>query len=333
MFFYAVGAEKKGPFSLEELKEQHFVFPDTLVWRKGLESWVPASDLKELNAIISDAPPPLPTEKKLSLENKGSFGANEIEKIEIKNINNISILTSGFGLFIGSVFLYMFYASLDQNGQESLEWGAVILSLIVRLFAVSQIRPAAVKYNRDIDGWSFAAFFFPIFSLLILGFLKKKKIEYSSLSKKVLIEEWHELAAKKMNYSYFSDALEMYRLILGESPNDSRAIGKIYFLAKKYFNEHNFEVSFNLYNYYFEFDSTNTDAIYERAIASIRIGNIDFSKKELLKLQDSKSYRLDVLRILGNMAASDKNYSVARGYWSLASEEGCEKSKEKLLNS
>lgn len=63
MKYYFVKDEQQfGPFPLEELVR--LINADTLVWRSGLESWVPARELEEvaqqLSTIGEEVPPPPP---------------------------------------------------------------------------------------------------------------------------------------------------------------------------------------------------------------------------------------------------------------------------------
>lgn len=56
-YYFHAGGEKKGPFSLEELKTQP-VKKDSPVWRDGLKNWVSAGDLAELSGVFAPEPPP-----------------------------------------------------------------------------------------------------------------------------------------------------------------------------------------------------------------------------------------------------------------------------------
>ena len=57
-YFYSVGKEKHGPFSLDELKNID-INKDTLIWFEGLEDWTPASELQEMTPILELSPPPI----------------------------------------------------------------------------------------------------------------------------------------------------------------------------------------------------------------------------------------------------------------------------------
>lgn len=58
-YFLGVDGQRRGPFSLEELRAQN-VSANSLVWRRGLAAWTKAEDLSELRDDVIGAPPPLP---------------------------------------------------------------------------------------------------------------------------------------------------------------------------------------------------------------------------------------------------------------------------------
>ncbi len=51
------GSRQYGPFSYAELKHQHLL-RNTPVWYEGLNEWVPAGSVEELQAIVPAAAPP-----------------------------------------------------------------------------------------------------------------------------------------------------------------------------------------------------------------------------------------------------------------------------------
>jgi hypothetical protein len=52
-WFYAVGSERRGPVSASALRAQGDITPETLVWRRGMNEWTPASAVPELVTIFS----------------------------------------------------------------------------------------------------------------------------------------------------------------------------------------------------------------------------------------------------------------------------------------
>ena len=54
-YIYSKNA-KKGPFSLEELKNQS-ISHNTMIWKVGFSNWTPASQVSELADMLSEIPP------------------------------------------------------------------------------------------------------------------------------------------------------------------------------------------------------------------------------------------------------------------------------------
>jgi hypothetical protein len=52
-WYYAVGSERRGPVSASALRAQAGITQDTLVWRRGMTEWAPASAVPELASIIA----------------------------------------------------------------------------------------------------------------------------------------------------------------------------------------------------------------------------------------------------------------------------------------
>ncbi len=61
-FYTSDGSTKKGPFSLEEIKNNS-ISKSTLVWKQGSSDWIEAQNIPELKMLFLDVPPPLPSEK------------------------------------------------------------------------------------------------------------------------------------------------------------------------------------------------------------------------------------------------------------------------------
>jgi len=63
-YFYLVGEEQKGPFSLEELKKED-ISNETYVWTEGMKDWQKLKDLESLKIELKPkaTPPPIPQTK------------------------------------------------------------------------------------------------------------------------------------------------------------------------------------------------------------------------------------------------------------------------------
>lgn len=59
-YYYAVGDDKKGPVSLDELKAVG-ISPDTLVWYEGLDNWTRAVELSEFTDLFGGLTPSAPS--------------------------------------------------------------------------------------------------------------------------------------------------------------------------------------------------------------------------------------------------------------------------------
>lgn len=64
-YYYSDGTNQFGPYAKEVLKTRG-LNPETLVWREGLETWIPARTLPELNDLfpaINPSRPPVPPQQ------------------------------------------------------------------------------------------------------------------------------------------------------------------------------------------------------------------------------------------------------------------------------
>jgi len=61
----AIDGQATGPFTLDNLRAQVAdgrLAPKILVWRQGMENWVSAGEVAELNSLFGAEPPPIPHE-------------------------------------------------------------------------------------------------------------------------------------------------------------------------------------------------------------------------------------------------------------------------------
>ena len=54
IWFIQIQGKKEGPFSVRELKYDPRINPDTLVWKKGFNLWLPIRKVPELKKIFED---------------------------------------------------------------------------------------------------------------------------------------------------------------------------------------------------------------------------------------------------------------------------------------
>lgn len=75
-WYIQVNKRKEGPYSIQQLRHDPRVTPDTLVWKKGFPQWIAIRYVAELNELFEDAQeftPPEPTKpilKKIPLNDE-----------------------------------------------------------------------------------------------------------------------------------------------------------------------------------------------------------------------------------------------------------------------
>lgn len=78
-YYYIVEEGKQSePYTFEQLKGKQIKETD-LVWRKGMENWLPAKDISELESIIFYLPPPLLKEEPVL------FSEEVFEEVKVSN--------------------------------------------------------------------------------------------------------------------------------------------------------------------------------------------------------------------------------------------------------
>lgn len=73
-YYYTDGKERYGPFTIEQLRERN-ISAETLVWKEGMADWLPASQVSDLQPLMStsdafSAPSTPPFTKPVSLAPK-----------------------------------------------------------------------------------------------------------------------------------------------------------------------------------------------------------------------------------------------------------------------
>lgn len=117
-YYIIINNEQQGPFSLNELAELELT-ENTLVWKKGFESWVEAKTIDDIFDILKVTPPPLPKNLKSnspkSLNVNLKFGSGkkiDLKKTILKEKNKIKIakeIKVNIKLFYLSTFLITIY--------------------------------------------------------------------------------------------------------------------------------------------------------------------------------------------------------------------------------
>lgn len=151
-WYFSRDNSQQGPFSLEEIKtliEDGTVSPSTLVWQKGMESWLAASDTELKSLLPEEAPPPLPQENPPALPVVDGGGKVRKPRIEIIRLlkDSIGYSSSVYGRIL--VFFVPNSVITVLIGLSSAEGSAgttVLLSLVSFTCVIPLISGASVFY-------------------------------------------------------------------------------------------------------------------------------------------------------------------------------------------
>lgn len=125
-YYYENKGQKAGPLSKAALKGK--VSKDTLVWTDGLENWIAASQLPELNDLFQKEPPPLPNSKPESND-------------EIVGVKRYALLLFGFTIGIGIMELF----EMENNKFYGLMLTA---SVITTYYVLKNIKKIPKQYFK-----------------------------------------------------------------------------------------------------------------------------------------------------------------------------------------
>ena len=108
-YYYLEGIEKKGPYTLEELRSRN-LSSDTMVYREGRQKWSRLSDFEDINSKIELGP------NKIKKEIK-----NDINKYNWNKKNNKKLFISIIVVFlvITSYFVYQRFALSEETARET----------------------------------------------------------------------------------------------------------------------------------------------------------------------------------------------------------------------
>jgi tetratricopeptide (TPR) repeat protein len=103
-------------------------------------------------------------------------------------------------------------------------------------------------------------------------------------------------------------------------------------LAVQYRKGGSYEKSIQIYSELLEEWPKNEAAIYGRGESYMKAGAYEKSKEDLLEVVESRKYKKDASRLLGNMLyRDDLTRSEAIKYWNIAEAAGCEISSKRLM--
>ena len=165
-YFYSDGKEKQGPFSFEELKNEN-ITRETLIWFEGLEDWIPAKDIKEIEEILQLIPPPIPSkETNVTSENiesgkKIDDSANNIENPKTISSDKIGMFSNSFS-FEGrirrteygiSMIIYLIIFTIVNLIIESNVEASIIILVYIPLLWFLWAQGAKRCHDMGNSGW------------------------------------------------------------------------------------------------------------------------------------------------------------------------------------
>jgi len=128
-FYYTDGTNQFGPFNIDELKDKK-ITKETSVWYEGIENWIKAGEIPELQVLFKSIPPPLPlAQKPPPIINKAveSVPIDKTKKLIVvsKKTNKKGWLLIGIIggiLIIASTIIVVFtYQKSQSNNHENTE--------------------------------------------------------------------------------------------------------------------------------------------------------------------------------------------------------------------
>ena len=134
-YYYEKEGQKIGPLLKEELNGK--ISKDTLVWKDGLENWIKASQLTELNDLFQKEPPPIP-------------GSVVESKDEIGRVKRNALLLFGFTIVMG----VMEFFEWESNKYYGLMMTASVLATYFVLTSIKSYLNKILNFtaaNKDLN--------------------------------------------------------------------------------------------------------------------------------------------------------------------------------------
>jgi tetratricopeptide (TPR) repeat protein len=298
-YYYAYNDQQLGPFTVEELKAKRLK-KSTLVWTEGMQDWASANDIEQLKDILISEPPPLP---------KNETASPSVETILITHKPS-SVTSAKFtpnydketeATFIG-VLLLVVPIIIKLSGiltfdTESYNQAKVFLSIgsfVIRIAVIFWVVNIASRKNRDSTAWGLFAFFLPSIALIVIGYLKRLKIE---LDGSLLANEQVSILLEKAN---------------------------------QLFSVYRYSESIEILNKAIEIENDNFDCIKLRGLANYNIKNYQKAQSDFEILNKSRKFSSIANFYLGNLALIDRNRELAVSFWLMADEHKNKNAKKKL---
>lgn len=293
-YYYAIENEELGPFTFDELKTKK-ITKETLVWKEGLTSWVPAKDMIDLKEIIITKPPPLPISfgKKETDKVKNIFIKKPKDKFDLSYEKELGASHFGFFILILNFFFYIFFLP-DLNSSE-----VAILKLLIFLFRIFIIFPVigiAKRQNRNKVFWGIFAFVLPPISLIIIGLQRKLK----------------------------------FKLVLDDNLSEIEQIRKLRQRGNKFIEENNFNDAKTIFEYISNQKNNVVEDKFNLAVVYFHLRNLKTSKSLIQEIQYNSSLSYRPYYYLGYIYLKNKDVQQAKGFLQLGIDKGCLKCKQLL---
>jgi tetratricopeptide (TPR) repeat protein len=297
-YYYVSDDEKRGPFSLEELKSKRLK-KSTLVWTEGLENWVIADQMEELKGFLVAEPPPIP--KKIE-----PYESRREIKPTIKRETKKAISTPiprkhtdlvVLGILLGLTNLILFYQTEGfSSWNESNVIPISVALFFSRIVVMVSVIYIAREKNRNTFGWGLFAFNLPTIAIISIALLKEKPISVK-ISK---------------NFS----KVQQINSLLEE--------------AQRYFGKERYSDCILVSDAILEADSNQPVARFIRAVSKENLGSFSESEDDFSFLIDNGRFVPESFFYLGRIEEKKNDLHKAIDYWMQSFKMGNDKARKKL---
>ncbi len=131
--------QKKGPFSLEELKS-FGISSSSHVWTSGMEDWQEAGNLEELSELLQEIPPPIPPMPKTYL-----FEAILTTIFCCLPTGIVSIINA---LNVSEAYKIGNYTKSKENSENAEEWCEITFGIGIVIFLLPTVIFLIIKFSN-----------------------------------------------------------------------------------------------------------------------------------------------------------------------------------------
>ena len=300
-YYYSDNEEQFGPFTLDELKPKRLK-KSTLVWTDGLIEWARAETFEELKDILVSEPPPLP--KKELIKRTETITIKQTTPPDSNSSYDPTYKKETDATFAGIFILIIpivisLTGIIKFNDRESYEQARMWIGLsllVVRICVTIWVVNIANRQNRNSSSWGWFAFFLPGIALIVIGQLKKLRLEIE-IDGRLPVNQQVSVLLEKANQIY----------------SDNR-----------------YEECIEILNKLIELDNHNDEAIKLRAISYYYVNENDKAAVDFNILHLKDKFPSSTNYYLGNLEIKKHNREKAIEFWRKAKENGNENAQTKL---